>query len=813
MNYLKNIYIFLFAVVFGFVANAQDSNTSNLSSYIEEIVVTARATEESIRDIPVAITAYGEEEMENLNINSLDDIAASSASLEINRINSGSGVQIAIRGIASSPGSLGIEQSVAVMIDGVYFPQGRVINEGLFDTNQVAILKGPQALYFGKNATAGAVAIVTNDPGDEFEFIASASHEFEYESDTYEFVVSGPISDNWGARLAIYESEMDKGWFKNTATATTYTTVDAANGFAPTAHENPEPTTKYFPASEDSYQRLTLKGELGERTTLKLKASLADKKMASVTMAELFDCYLGDIPQINTGGVANPLPTGGECNKDRATGFNNIPTVPAAAYELTGQFGGELGETYESKIYTADLTHDFDTAQLRAILNSHEQNVAWVIDCDYNSNTSCFAGEVNDFENLSLELKLVSTGGGSLNWALGGYWQETERYFAQEVIFAGAENSAADPTNRFVAYDKISETDGETFSVYGELRWDINDTMQLTAGGRYIDESKDSYFIQPYVNPVFGFLFIEGRTLAADQSFDDFVPEVTFRYQPSDTLTYFLAYKEGWKSGGFDNGSIDSTLNSDPIADITYQPEHVEGFEAGVKALLNDGSLEVNFDIYDYTYDDLQLNYFNAATFAYRTLNAEESESRGLELQVAYLPPSIEGLRLTAAYGYNDSNYVKFVGPCAGGQKPSEGCNVPDGGLTLQNLNGSKKAIAPENRMNFGLNYNTPLSNGLEFGFNVNVKHSYEYRLSDTIPDIFQPKYTAWDAGINLSSPNNGWKLALIGRNLGDEYIQTSGSDAPSTGGGAGTEAGFAGDRYAYIKPGRTVALKLSYQR
>ena len=90
--------------------------------------------------------------------------------------------------------------------------------------------------------------------------------------------------------------------------------------------------------------------------------------------------------------------------------------------KLSGQFGGELGETYESKIYTADFTHDFDTAQLRAILNSHEQNVAWVIDCDYNSNTSCFAGEVNDFENLSLELKLVSTGGGSLNWALGGYW-------------------------------------------------------------------------------------------------------------------------------------------------------------------------------------------------------------------------------------------------------------------------------------------------------------------------------------------------------------------------------------------------------
>ena len=92
------------------------------------------------------------------------------------------------------------------------------------------------------------------------------------------------------------------------------------------------------------------------------------------------------------------------------------------------------------------------------------------------------------------------------------------------------------------------------------------------------------------------------------------MPEVTFRYQPTDTLTYFIAYKEGWKSGGFDNGSIDSTLNADPIGDITYEPENVSGFEAGVKALVADGSLEVNFDVYSYEYDDLQLNYFNSAT-------------------------------------------------------------------------------------------------------------------------------------------------------------------------------------------------------
>ena len=82
-----------------------------------------------------------------------------------------------------------------------------------------------------------------------------------------------------------------------------------------------------------------------------------------------------------------------------------------------------------------------------------------------------------------------------------------------------------------------------------------------------------------------------------------------------------------------------------------------------------------------------------------------------------------------------DPKYIKFVGPCAGGQKPSEGCNVPDGGLTLQNLNGSKKALAPENRFNLGVNYNSMLSNGLEFGFNMNVKASDDYRKIFPIPE------------------------------------------------------------------------------
>ena len=105
-----NFLSFSFILVFSFnVLNAQEEPLVNLSSSIEEIVVTARATDESIRDIPVSITAYDEEALETFGIKDLQDLAASSASLEIGQINSGSGFQIAVRGISSSPGSIGIE--------------------------------------------------------------------------------------------------------------------------------------------------------------------------------------------------------------------------------------------------------------------------------------------------------------------------------------------------------------------------------------------------------------------------------------------------------------------------------------------------------------------------------------------------------------------------------------------------------------------------------------------------------------------------------------------------------------------------------
>lgn len=112
------------------------------------------------------------------DLSSLEKVAAVTPQFTIGRAPNGSGAHLSIRGLGSNSSSIGIEQSVAVVVDSVYYGQGRIINEGLFDLGRIEILKGPQALFFGKNATAGVVSVTTADPGKQGEVIVRGGYEF-----------------------------------------------------------------------------------------------------------------------------------------------------------------------------------------------------------------------------------------------------------------------------------------------------------------------------------------------------------------------------------------------------------------------------------------------------------------------------------------------------------------------------------------------------------------------------------------------------------------------------------------------------------
>jgi len=236
-----------------------------------EVIVTARKREESLQDAPVAITAITADDIDRHDISSLEKLAAFSPQLVIGRGSSGSGAQITMRGVGGQATSIAIEQSTAVVVDGVYFGQGHFLNEALFDLQGMEVLKGPQALFFGKNATAGVISIRTAEPTDTFESMLRTGYEFESENLFGEAVISGPLAENLNARLAVRMANMFGGYFDNHAQPTPIDFVDLVTGVVTTRMQNPSQGN--LPGTSEKTARLTLQWEPTEDLTATLRVS------------------------------------------------------------------------------------------------------------------------------------------------------------------------------------------------------------------------------------------------------------------------------------------------------------------------------------------------------------------------------------------------------------------------------------------------------------------------------------------------------------------------------------------------------------
>ena len=205
----------LFAALVG--VSVADVTLPATPDQLEEVLVTARRTLENAQDVPMTLTALSTERLTNADVTSLEKLSTLLPDMILTRGNSGSGMVISLRGIGPNFSSIGIEQSVAVVIDDAYYAQGRVIDEALVDLGSVEVLKGPQALFFGKNSTAGVISITTADPGPRFESRIRAGYEFASQKPNGELVVSGPITDSLGLRLAVYGQDMRHGYVRNDA--------------------------------------------------------------------------------------------------------------------------------------------------------------------------------------------------------------------------------------------------------------------------------------------------------------------------------------------------------------------------------------------------------------------------------------------------------------------------------------------------------------------------------------------------------------------------------------------------------------------
>jgi iron complex outermembrane receptor protein len=230
-----------------------------------------------------------------------------------------------------------------------------------------------------------------------------------------------------------------------------------------------------------------------------------------------------------------------------------------------------------------------------------------------------------------------------------------------------------------------------------------------------------------------------------------------------------------------------------------------------VKTTLLRNQLRFNVIGYTYRYKDFQVDFFNSPIFAFQTLTAD-ARTKGVEVEFEFAPHAVPGLNLHGGVNYNRARYTSFgEAPCYAGETIAEGCSVVIGIFTRQNLTGSPLSVAPKWTGAFGASYETDVGQGLKFGIDADAKFSSSYLASGFgNPSSHQDGYMTLDAGVRIGAQNDRWQLALIGKNLTNEFYVTGAVDGPSTGAGTGTAAGLRADQLGFGNLPRTVQVQLT---
>jgi len=780
---------------------------------LEEIVVTARKRTESVQDVPLLVTAITSQQIVENDLTSLDKVAASTPNFLVGRASNGSGAQVTLRGIGSSSTSIGIEQSVAVIVDGIYYGQGRIIEEGFFDLKTLEILKGPQALFFGKNATAGVINMQTNDPGDAMEIEGQASYEFESESTQVQGIFSAPINDTFGVRVAVRGTKMNGGWYKNEMLPSVpYPTFDVATGDL-----NPHtalPESRDEPGTEELLGRVTFKWTPNDQFAATLKAAYDENKLNNSSWN--YVCYRSPtgISALSPYGPGDPRNYA--CKEHFVTHQLNAPVDFAANFPNAKNNGSQYND-YESKSVTLNLEYDLDKLNFTWVNNWNHNDNTWACNCDFQgSPVTTFATEDSPFTAVSSELRALTTSSGPLNGMLGVYYQKTNRDFQQNIGFANVEDSSQSPENRYQATSKTGKTDGKTWSVFGQLIWSITPTVEATAGARYTDETKDSNMRQPYNNPAVTGIFRPADSpdglgvVVAHQSFTNTSPEVTISWTPVQDVMLYAAYKSGYKSGGFSISGINSMFSQDPLADLTFDPEKADGFEAGVKSTILDQQLRLNFTAYEYKFTDLQVDFFRSDIFAFNTVTAD-AKTKGVELALEYVPQALPGLNLHGEFDYNKSTYENSQLPCYSGQTPAMGCTLVVNGYPYQDVSGRPTANAPEFAAVAGGRYEMSVGDNLRFAIAADARYSDAYNPSGfDNPLSKMDSYWNFDASVRFGRQDGLWDVALLGKNLSNTFYVSGVVDGPSTGTRGGTADSVFADQLGFGNVPRTITLQIS---
>ena len=813
---------------------AQEASTAELDESIE-IISISRKRPESIQEVPIAVTALSEKQLEAACVERSGDFIGLIPNVSIVDSANVGDTQVNIRGIISTRDA---ESTFAYVVDGVLQTNPNSFNETLADVAQIEVLKGPQGALYGRNAVAGAILVTTKKPSDVFEarFEAGVGNN---NTRRYQGMVTGGLTDNLFGRLVVSHNTTD-GFYENV-----FLGRDDVVDFL-----------------EDTTVKGRLLWEASDDLTLDLRASRSEVEGGAINFNAVFalPSFVNAFGQqafnadVNDHDFIFAFNVPGE-NEQETTELSLKADWRGDSFDVTAVLAYNDLEEYllsdgtSASFYGYELTSQCQTD--RQTLNNLPSDLGGAGRDDLfgpflspfvvlppgqdfagvygpYTPTACdgYQYQERSQRDYSGEIRLTSNDpDADLRWIAGVYFAEIER---DVVVAYGADLGQGFLRQSYVPATGPNPTDllfDDTFdttvlSGFGQVEYDLNEQWELSLALRYDNESRDVSNNVPNVsasglnvntivngevgpiNPAFG--ITPNGIPDRSRSFSQWQPKVTLSYAASKDINLYGSYGVGFRSGGFNSIGTEATLNfwfnasgagtpgdavdAQLLVTDDYEKEVTTSFELGAKTQWLNGDLRINAAVFDTNVEDNQFFEFFAGPFGLlrAVTTIDELEIRGLELDFNY--EITGGLTVFGGLGFIDSEII-------------ENRNRP---LSV----GNDAPQTPDRSYTFGFNYEYELTSDILVSTRVDYQyvgetpfHTLQGEQTPTIWDFFgtlgggvppgphpqdfgnatRDAYDTVNARVAISGEM--WEVAVWGRNLTDEQFLQEVIPAPEFGG------------------------------
>ncbi|MFT5063097.1 MAG: iron complex outermembrane receptor protein [Gammaproteobacteria bacterium] len=742
----------------------EDSQTKVKKSQrrvIEEVVVTAQKSEQSLQDVPLSVSSFDENFIKDMGVADMGELVQYTPNVKFNDA-LGYAPVLTIRGFGTPPLGRGLEPSVGLVIDDIFYGRSAYINDTAFDLKRVEVLRGPQGTLFGKNTIAGVMNFTTRDP--DFENSTSMS--------------IGASSFNY------YRAEA----------ARSFTLMDDVLALRLSARHKAKGSHVYNTARQEQNR--------DDDTSVRGKLLWVINDSSDV----IFTAWAS-----RSRSVGLPLQLR-QATEDSLAEFRTWdPEVEANDFNNTLSMDRDTFSNRDTQSFDVRYTQAIGEFELVTNVGYSDFSVPYALDGDFSPVHFIDFGTLvpDEYSQSQIELRLSGTFGGlfgfgdSTDFIVGvflsenGFTTSVEQQTYGEGLASytnagaftgqsiagdlepatstsGVSIASASQTNSAQGEYIVGATEGtaDSIAVFNQYTWYNTDTVNTTLGWRFgVDRRRGRIFsdrsaetvIAPVVTGQKNFdTLVSGRDV-------DFAPKIAVSYQPTDDYTWFVSATEGFKSGGF----AAAVFNDD---NLTFEPEKAVAFEAGVKSKLLDGSLTLNAAYFRTSYKNLQVRNFDGRSIFVK--NAADASTEGFELDFFWLP-ALDFLTVGGSLGLVDAVYETYrcapaIAGTTGGTGPDE-CfddgSADPGDEAYQDLSGQSLAFAPKVSSSLFANVRFPIGEGrLSLNGGIDVLYQGEHFVdTDNDPVSRQPATTKLNLRGGISSVANGWSVLGSVKNITGE--------------------------------------------